>query len=98
MSTRTKTPAISNAPRENTARSVAENGRPSTLLQLGPAAVVAVMLLLATLFDGAFDLRHWGPVGILALVMLGVLLAAGAVARPPGPVAVALAAMWGVAG
>jgi tetratricopeptide (TPR) repeat protein len=97
MSTKTEIPATSNAPRENTARSVAETGRPSDLLQLGPAAVAALMLLLATLWDGAFDLRHWGLLGILALVMLGVLLAAGALARPRGPVAVALAAIWGLA-
>lgn len=36
-------------------------------LSVAPVALLVTLLLLATWFDGAFALRHWGPVAILAL-------------------------------
>jgi ABC-type nickel/cobalt efflux system permease component RcnA len=40
--------------------------------ELAPVGLVAVLLLLATLFDGAFALRWWAPVAVLVLVLLAV--------------------------
>jgi len=34
-----------------------------------PAGVLVMLVLLATWFEGAFALRHWGPVAILALAI-----------------------------
>lgn len=40
--------------------------------ELAPVGLVAVLLLLATLFEGAFALRWWAPVAVLVLVVLAV--------------------------
>lgn len=40
--------------------------------ELAPVGLVAVLLLLATLFEGAFALRWWAPVALLVLVLLAV--------------------------
>ncbi|MCP9488918.1 MAG: O-antigen ligase family protein [Solirubrobacteraceae bacterium MAG38_C4-C5] len=40
--------------------------------ELAPAGLVASLLLLATLFEGAFALRWWTPVALLVLVLLAV--------------------------
>jgi hypothetical protein len=45
---------------------------PKSPLIAAPAALVIVLLLLATVYQGAFDLRDWGPP---ALLVLGTLLA-----------------------
>jgi O-antigen ligase len=40
--------------------------------ELAPVGLVAVLLLAATLFEGAFALRWWAPVALLVLVLLAV--------------------------
>ena len=62
-----------------------------------PAALLAVLLLAATLFDGAFDVRHWAPVALFALVLLAATLLAGGARPVSRPIKVALAAIWGFA-
>jgi hypothetical protein len=67
-------------------------------LAAAPAALLAVLLLAATFYEGAFDIRHWAPVAIFALVLL-VALRLGHATRPVGcPIQVALAAIWAFAG
>lgn len=61
---------------------------------LAPAAV-AVLLLVATWYDGAFALRHWAPVGVFALVIVAAAAAGGALAVPERAARVALAGLWG---
>jgi O-Antigen ligase len=61
------------------------------------AAVLAFLLLLATWFDGAFDLRYWAPLAVLGLAALVAAQVAGAVRIEPGPRLVAVAAFWGFA-
>ena len=41
--------------------------------------MLVLLLLLATWFDGAFALRHWGPVAILALVISAAAAFSGAI-------------------
>ena len=52
-----------------------------------------VALVLMTMFDGAFDIRHWGLLGAFSAVALAV----AAWRRPVRPLLVALVAIWGLA-
>src|SRR4051794_28698317 len=62
-----------------------------------PTALVVLLLVLATSYDGAFHLRHWAPTALLAIVtLLGMHLAGGAVV-PRGAVRVAVMAIWAFA-
>jgi hypothetical protein len=64
------------------------------LLAALPAVVLALLLVVASWFDGAFAIRHWAPVAVLGLLMLASCLAAGAL-RPEGAAArIALACLW----
>src|SRR5829696_7792188 len=58
-------------------------------------AVLAFLLLLATWFDGAFDLRYWAPLAVLGLAAL--VAASGAVWIERGPRLVAVIAFWAFA-
>jgi hypothetical protein len=70
----------------------------STARALGPALIAAALLLVATMYDGAYDVRHWGPPALFAMVFLVVVVLAGGM-RPMDRVSkVALAAIWGFAG
>jgi hypothetical protein len=63
-----------------------------------PTGLVVLLLVLATTYDGAFHLRHWAPTALLAVMtLLGMHLASGAVLLP-GPVRVAVIAIWAFAG
>ena len=66
-------------------------------LAAAPAALLAVLLLAATLFEGAFDVRHWAPVALFALVLLAATLLAGGARPVSRPIKVALSAVWGFA-
>lgn len=67
-------------------------------LAAAPAALLALLLLAATFYEGAFDVRHWAPVALFALVLL-IALRVGDATRPVGrPAVVALAAIWAFAG
>jgi hypothetical protein len=63
-------------------------------LAAAPAALVVGMLVLATMYDGAFDVRHWAPVGLLALVLLATLRVQGRTLAVSRPILVALVAIW----
>jgi O-antigen ligase len=67
------------------------------LLPAAPAWVVAGLLLLATWFDGAFDLRYWALIAILVLAILVSALLAGGFRVDRGPYAYAVAAVWAFA-
>src|SRR5829696_3920206 len=63
----------------------------------GAPAVLAFLLLLATWFDGAFDLRYWAPLAVLGLAALAAASATGGVRIERGPRLVAVIALWGLA-
>jgi len=60
--------------------------------------MLVLLLLLATWFDGAFALRHWGPVAILALVMSAAAAFSGAIRLEDRWVRVAVVAIFALAG
>ena len=62
-----------------------------------PAVLAVALLLLATLYDGAFDVRHWGPPAIFSIVTLAVVVGRGGLPPVTRPIAVALAAIWAFA-
>ncbi|MEA2347934.1 MAG: hypothetical protein QOG62_1721 [Thermoleophilaceae bacterium] len=66
----------------------------STVRSLGPALIATVLLLAATVYDGAFDVRHWGPPAIFALLFLVVVVLAGGMRPLDRTSAVGLAAIW----
>jgi O-Antigen ligase len=64
-----------------------------------PLLVLGLLLLGSVWWDGAFDLRYWSPLTLLALALLCVLALAGALALPRrGPLAISVAALWAFAG
>jgi len=71
--------------------------RPLPGLTALPAAFAALLIVLATWWDGAFAVRYWAPPALFALVVLAVLNAAGAVVPRSLPLRVGLAALWGLA-
>ena len=62
-----------------------------------PAALLCLLLLVAIFYEGAFDVRHWAPVALFALVLLAALCLTGGTRRVSRPAAVALAAIWALA-
>lgn len=62
-----------------------------------PAAFLIVLLLAATLYDGAYDVRHWGPVAIFALLLLATVVLVGSMRPLDRASAIAVAAIWGFA-
>lgn len=87
--------AVGEAPAEAAEARAAEAPR----LSVGalPAALLVLLLLLAGLYDGAFDVRHWGPVALFGLLLLAAMLFRAGVPPVSRPVAVALAGIWGLA-
>lgn len=57
-------------------------------------AVLSMLLLVATWYHGAFALRHWAPVALLALAILTAAAAAGGLWVPERAARVALAGLW----
>src|SRR3954453_12563460 len=66
-------------------------------LAILPTALVVLLLVLATAYDGAFHLRHWAPTALLAVITLLAMHLAGGAVVPRGPVRVALVAIWAFA-
>jgi O-antigen ligase len=59
-------------------------------------ALLGVLLLVSAWWDGAYDLRYWGPLAFFATAMLLALVAAGAYSLPRStPLRVSIAAIWG---
>ena len=71
--------------------------RAKGLVVAAPVAVVALLLLLATWFDGGFDVRYWAPIAILTLAFLVSSLLSGGLRIDRGPFALAVAGLWGLA-
>jgi tetratricopeptide (TPR) repeat protein len=62
-----------------------------------PALLLSVLLLVSTWWDGAFDLRYWGPLALFATAMLLAMVLAGACPLPRSvPLRVAIASIWGL--
>ena len=70
--------------------------RAKGLVVAAPVAVVAMLLLLATWFDGGFDIRYWAPIAILSLAFLVGSLLSGGLRIDRGPFALAVAGLWGL--
>ena len=66
-------------------------------LSVLPVTVLAVLLLNATWFNGAFALRHWGPVALLCLVIAAASVWSGAGAVDNRGARVALGGIFGLA-
>ena len=56
-----------------------------------------VLLLIAASYHGAFATRHWAPVAILALIVLGAAGLTGGLRVPERWTGVALGALWALA-
>ena len=68
--------------------------RAKGLVVAAPVAVVALLLLGATWFDGGFDVRYWAPIAILSLAFLIGSLLSGGLRIDRGPFAFAVAGLW----
>lgn len=71
-----------------------EGGRRSTIADVAaasPVLLVGVFVLLTAWSQGAFGLRHWGPLALFALLALAL---AGSVRRLRGAPLVAVGALW----
>jgi len=62
-----------------------------------PAALAILLVLLSGLYDGAFDVRHWGPAAVFCLVLLAAMLVSGGGRRLSRPLLVAVLAIWAFA-
>ncbi|HKO37316.1 MAG TPA: O-antigen ligase family protein [Solirubrobacterales bacterium] len=57
--------------------------------------LLGTLLLVSTWWDGAYDLRYWGPLAFFATAMLLALVAAGAYRLPRSlPLRISIAAIW----
>jgi O-antigen ligase/polysaccharide polymerase Wzy-like membrane protein len=67
-------------------------------IRAAPLLLVGLLVLVAVWWDGAFDMRYWAPLTLLALAVLCALTLAGTISLPErGPLAVSLAAIWAFA-
>ena len=65
---------------------------------IGPTVFVLALLVLATVYSGAFDVDQWGPPTLFILVLLLTLTMRGGMAHLPDRwVGLALAGAWGLA-
>src|SRR3954469_13743846 len=60
-----------------------------------PALYLVLLLLLATWWQGAFELRHCTPLPLFGMVALVALTGMGGVRVTSRPAGIALAALWG---
>ncbi len=65
---------------------------------IAPTVLVLALLVLATVYSGAFDVDQWGPPTLFILLMLLTLILRGGAARLPDRwVGLALGGAWGLA-
>ncbi|HET9121298.1 MAG TPA: O-antigen ligase family protein [Solirubrobacterales bacterium] len=67
------------------------------VLGAAPAGAVAALLLIACAFDGAFALRYWALIAVLALTILISTQVAGGIRVDRGPLSVAVGLVWAFA-
>jgi hypothetical protein len=67
------------------------------VLGAAPAGAVAALLLIATAYDGAFHLRYWALIAILALTILISTQVAGGIQLDRGPLSIAMGLAWAFA-
>ena len=67
------------------------------VLGTAPAGAVAALLVIACAFDGAFALRYWALIAILALTILISTQVAGGIQLDRGALSIAVALVWAFA-
>jgi hypothetical protein len=67
------------------------------VLGAAPAGAVAALLIIAAAFDGAFALRYWALIAILALTILISTQVAGGLHLDRGPLSIAVGLVWAFA-
>ena len=67
------------------------------VLGAAPAVAVAALLIIACAFDGAFALRYWALIGVLALTILISTQIAGGIQLDRGPLSIAMGLVWAFA-
>jgi len=67
------------------------------VLGAAPAGAVAALLLIACAFDGAFALRYWALIAVLALTILISTQIAGGIHLDRGPLSIAVGLVWAFA-
>jgi O-Antigen ligase len=67
------------------------------VLGAAPAGAVAALLVIACAFDGAFALRYWALIAVLALTILISTQIAGGVQLDRGPLSIAVGLVWAFA-
>ena len=70
----------------------------NSLAEAAPAAALALLLVLATWLDGAFDLRYWAPIAVFGLAALVAAQLTGGITIERGPRLLAAIAVWAFAG
>jgi hypothetical protein len=75
-----------------------ERGLAAEAIVAAPLFLVGILLLVGLWWDGAFDLRYWAPLTLLALALLLALTLAATLRLPEGSaLALAVAAIWAFA-
>jgi hypothetical protein len=67
------------------------------VLGAAPAGAVAALLVIACAFDGAFALRYWALIAVLALTILISTQIAGGIQLDRGPLSIAVGLVWAFA-
>ena len=67
------------------------------VLGAAPAGAVAALLVIACAFDGAFALRYWALIAVLALTILISTQIAGGIQVDRGPLSIAVGLVWAFA-
>ena len=67
------------------------------MLGAAPAGAVAALLVIACAFDGAFALRYWALIAVLALTILISTQIAGGIQVDRGPLSIAVGLVWAFA-
>jgi O-Antigen ligase len=64
------------------------------VLGAAPAGAIAALLVVAAAFDGAFNLRYWSLIAILALTILIATQVMEGIHMDRGPLSIAVALVW----
>jgi hypothetical protein len=64
------------------------------VLGAAPAGAIAALLVVAAAFDGAFNLRYWSLIAILALTILIATQVTAGIRMDRGPLSIAVGLVW----